>query len=140
MMVVGILVLFLAVPSGWLADRFGKRKLVAASGLVAAVGTAAALVWPGISGLFVGGILIGAGVGLFYPTNWALGTEIVPSDQAGRYLGLSNLAGAGAGAVGAYIGGPIADNQGYVLLFAIYGVLFLVSSMALWGVKDFKEA
>ena len=37
------------------------------------------------------------------------------------------LAGAGAGAIGAYIGGPIADSFGYVFLFAIYGVLFLLS-------------
>jgi MFS family permease len=140
MMVVGILILALAIPSGWLADRFGKRKLVAASGLLAAFGTAAALLAPGISGLYIGGLFIGAGVGLFYPANWALGTEIVPDDQAGRYFGLSNLAGAGAGAVGAYIGGPIADNQGYVLLFTIFGLLFLVSSLALWGVRGYKEA
>jgi MFS family permease len=69
-----------------------------------------------------------------------LGTELVPKEEAGRYLGLSNLAGAGAGAVGAYIGGPIADffitanpdlpGIGYVLLFAIYGTLFLLSSLA----------
>jgi len=139
MMVVGVLILALAIPSGWLADRFGKRKLVAASGFIAATGTAAALLAPGISGLYIGGLFIGAGVGLFYPANWALGTEIVPNDQAGRYLGLSNLAGAGAGAVGAYIGGPIADNQGYVLVFAIFGVLFLVSTLALLGVRGYKE-
>jgi hypothetical protein len=29
--------------------------------------------------------------------------------EAGRFLGISNLAGAGAGAIGTYIGGPIAD-------------------------------
>jgi hypothetical protein len=43
--------------------------------------------------------------------------------------------------VGAYIGGPIADfftghvpqapGLGYVLLFAIYGVLFLFSTLAI---------
>jgi MFS family permease len=140
LMVVGVLILALAIPSGWLADRFGKKKLVAASGLLAAFGTAAALLAPGISGLYIGGLFIGAGVGLFYTANWALGTEIVPDDQAGRYFGLSNLAGAGAGAVGAYIGGPIADNQGYVLLFTIFGLLFLVSSLALWGVRGYKES
>jgi MFS family permease len=73
---------------------------------------------------------------LFYSASWALGTEIVPQDQAGRYLGISNLAGAGAGAIGAYIGGPIADHVGYVLLFAIYGGLFLLSVLALKGVRE----
>jgi predicted MFS family arabinose efflux permease len=49
---------------------------------------------------------------------------------------VSNLAGAGAGAVGAYIGGPIADNQGYVLLFAIYAALFLLSVVPLLGIRE----
>jgi hypothetical protein len=70
----------------------------------------------------------------------------VPQAEAARYLGISNLAGAGAGAVGAYIGGPIADyfttrfpdipGIGYVLLFAMYGVLFLGSVLALARVKE----
>ena len=51
------------------------------------------------------------------------------------------MAGAGTGAVGGYIGGPVADfitthvpdipGLGYVLLFAIYGILFLLSVVAL---------
>ena len=86
--------------------------------------------------LYIGAALIGAALGLFFSANWALGTEIVPKDQAGRYLGLSNLAGAGAGAIGAYIGGPIADEMGYVLLFAIYGTLFLLSIVALIGIRE----
>ena len=70
--------------------------------------------------------------------NWALGTDLVPSAEAGRYLGVSNLAGAGAGIVGAGIGGPMADffnayqvGLGYLVIFAIYGALFLLSSVTL---------
>jgi MFS family permease len=135
-MFVGIFVLLTAIPSGWLADRLGKKPLIAAGGLLAALGTATALVFPQMAAVYVGGSFIGAAVGLFYSANWALGTEIVPREEAGRYLGISNLAGAGAGAVGAYIGGPIADHSGYVLLFAIYGMLFLVSILALQRVNE----
>jgi MFS family permease len=135
-MFVGVFVLLVALPGGWLADRFGKKPLVAVSGFLAALGTFIALIVPVITGVYIGACLIGAGVGLFYSTNWALGTEIVPPEQAGRFLGLSNLAGAGAGAIGAYIGGPIADNAGYVLLFTIYGVLFLLSTLALRGIDE----
>jgi predicted MFS family arabinose efflux permease len=59
----------------------------------------------------------------------------VPEDRAGEFLGLSNLAGAGAGAVGAYIGGPIGDSSGYVLLMSIYGVMVLLSIFAVFGIK-----
>jgi MFS family permease len=88
----------------------------------------------------VGSCLIGAGTGLFYAANWALGTDLVPREQAARYLGLSNLAGAGAGAIGAYIGGPIADSRGYVLLYAIYGALFILSAVPLLAIQERRSA
>ena len=135
-MIVGVFVLITALPSGWLADRVGKKPLIAVSCVLGALGTFTLLAIPDVAVLYVGAALIGAALGLFFSANWALGTEIVPRDQAGRYLGLSNLAGAGAGAIGAYIGGPIADEMGYVLLFAIYGSLFLLSIVALIGIRE----
>jgi MFS family permease len=135
-MFVGVFIMLTALPSGWLADRVGKKPLIAISGLLGAVGTFVVLAIPNLTVVYVGACVIGAAVGLFYSANWALGTELVPQEQAGRYLGLSNLAGAGAGAIGAYIGGPIADRLGYVLLFAIYGSLYLISILALAGIRE----
>jgi MFS family permease len=150
MMVVGILILLCALPSGWLADRIGRRQLVALSGIVAAIGTLVLIASPSMSVIYVGGCLIGAATGTFFTTNWALGTDIVPKKEAGKYLGISNLAGAGAGAVGGYIGGPIADyfttrapqspEIGYLLIFAIYGVLFLLSTVVLMRVRGKFDA
>lgn len=144
-MFVGVFILLLAFPSGWLADRVGRKPLVAISGLLAALGTLILILAPNLTVIYIGGVIVGAATGLFYTANWALGTDLVPKAQAGRYLGISNLAGAGAGAVGAYIGGPLADlitqhvptnpGLGYVLLFGIYGVLFLLSVVALTKVK-----
>jgi MFS family permease len=141
MMVVGLFILVSALSSGWLGDRFGHRRLVAISGIVAALGTLILLLSPSLIVIYIGGCIVGLATGLFFTANWALGTALVPKEEAGRYLGLSNLAGAGAGAVGAYIGGPIADyftvqapdqpGLGYLLLFTVYGVLFLLSVIAL---------
>ena len=139
-MLVGAFIFLTAIPSGWLADRVGKKPLVALAGLLAAAGTLVVLWTPSLATINAGACLIGAGLGFFYSANWALGTDIVPREQAGRYLGLSNLAGAGAGAVGAYIGGPIADKMGYVLLFSIYAVLFLLSIVPLVGIRVSKAA
>jgi len=145
MMVVGLFILVAALPSGWLSDRIGHKRLVAISGILAALGTLIFLLSPSLTPIYIGASLIGVAAGLFFTANWALGTALVPKEEAGRYLGLSNLAGAGAGAVGSYIGGPIADyftvrvpsqpGLGYVLLFAIYGVLFLLSVVALRKVR-----
>jgi MFS family permease len=80
---------------------------------------------------------------LFVTANWALGTDLVPPGEAGRYLGISNLAGAGAGIVGSGIGGLVADainhyymGLGYFAIFAAYAVLFALSSVALLWVRD----
>ncbi|MGD8812950.1 MAG: MFS transporter [Anaerolineales bacterium] len=145
MMVVGVFILLSALPSGWLADRFGPKRLVAISGGMAVLGTLIIILTTNMSMIYVGGCLIGIATGVFFTANWALGTELVPKHEAGRYLGISNLAGAGAGAVGAYIGGPIADfftvhvpevpGLGYVVLFGIYGMMFLLSVISLRGVK-----
>jgi MFS family permease len=142
---VGLFILLSTLPAGWLTDRFGEKRMVAVAGLIALAGTLIALSIPSLPAIYVGGCLIGIGAGFFYSANWALGTLLVPREEAGRYLGISNLAGAGAGAVGAYIGGPIADfvtaqvphlaGFGYVLLFTIYGLLFLFSVLVLTQVK-----
>ena len=135
-MFVGVAILIASLPAGWLTDKFGKKPMIAFSGILATIGTITVAASTGMVMLYVGGLLIGLAIGVFYSANWALGTSIVPAEQAGRYLGLSNLAGAGAGAIGAYIGGPIGDGMGYVLLMSIYGFLFLVSTFALFGIKE----
>jgi Na+/melibiose symporter-like transporter len=135
-MFVGVAILLSSIPAGFLTDKFGKKPLIAISGIMAGVGTFIIIIAPDMTLMYVGGLLIGLAMGIFYSANWALGTEIVPADQAGRYLGLSNLAGAGAGAVGAYIGGPIGDGRGYVFLMLLFGALFFLSTFALIGIKQ----
>jgi MFS family permease len=146
MMLVGIFILISALPAGWLVDKVGRKQVVAWSGLIAAVGTGVTLFATDLMLVFVGGSIIGIATGVFYTASWALGTSLVPKNEAGRYLGISNLAGAGAGAVGAYIGGPVADfftrntpdvpGLGYVVIFAIYGLLFLFSTLLLVKIQE----
>ena len=141
MMVVGFVTLLSALPSGWLSDRLGQKRLVALSGLLAAVGTAVLLTitWvPNLGLMYLVGCILGLSAGLFMTTNWALGTRLIPPAEAGRYLGIANLAGAGAGMIGAGIGGLVADflnaslpGLGYFVLFAGYGILFLLSILSL---------
>jgi MFS family permease len=59
-------------------------------------------------GLFVFGSILGAGIGLFLTSNWALANSLAPETEAGKYLGLTNLATAGSGAL-ARLEGPALD-------------------------------
>jgi MFS family permease len=143
----GAVALFLlpsAIGGGYYADRIGRKRLVALSGIIAATGTFLLLLANGMPMVIVCGSIIGLGTGLFMATNWALGTDLVPKDKAGKYLGISNLAGAGAGIVGAGIGGPIADffntlqpGLGYFVIITLYGILFLCSILVLNQIKSF---
>ncbi len=144
--VVGIFTLLATLPGGALSDRFGRRKLVGISGAVGALGALILLTTiftPRLPLIYVAGILLGSATGLFYATSWALGVSLVPEEQAGRYLGVSNLAGAGAGMVGTGIGGPIADwinriqpGMGYFVIFGAYALLLILSVVTLRWVQS----
>ncbi len=136
MLFVGLSIFISSIPAGWLTDKFGRKPVCAFSGVLATAGTIVVTTSVSVTMLYIGGVMIGVAMGFFYSASWALGTTLVPKDQAGRYLGIQNLAGAGAGAIGAYIGGPIGDATGFTLLMSIFGFLFLVSTVALFGVKD----
>jgi len=135
-MFVGIAILISSIPAGWLTDKFGRKPVCAFSGVLAMVGTIVVIVSVNMVMLYVGGLLVGIAIGFFYSASWALGTTLVPKEEAGRYLGIQNLAGAGAGAIGAYIGGPIGDSVGFTVLMSLFGLLFLISTLALFGIKD----
>ena len=141
-----VFTLLSALPAGWLSDRIGQRRLLAVSGILSAAGTAFLLstVWlPDMGIIYLAGCILGLATGLFVTVNWALGTRLVPPAEAGRYLGVSNLAGAGAGMIGSGIGGPLADylnaslpGLGYFTIFAGYALLFFFSVACLRGVED----
>jgi MFS family permease len=110
--VIGIFIIITAIFSGWISNWIGRKRLVFISGFVAALGNILLLItiWvPQLYIVYIAGTIIGIAAGLFMTANWALGTDLVPPQEAGRYLGISNLAGAGAGIVGAGIGGLVAD-------------------------------
>jgi MFS family permease len=136
MMFVGLAIFISSIPAGWVSDKIGKKPVCAISGALALLGTIIIIVSPSNTVLYIGGVLIGLATGFFYSASWALGTGLVPKKEAGRYLGIHNLAGAGAGAIGGYIGGPIGDKAGFSVLMGIFGLLFLISTLALFGIKE----
>jgi len=141
--VVGVFLLTFALLGGVLSDRVGRKRPLFLAGLIGAAGTFGLLLSTSFPHVLISGCVIGVGAGVFMATSWALGTDLAPSEAAGKYLGISNLAGAGAGIVGAGIGGPLADffnglrpGLGYQVIFAIYGALFLFSSLSLSRVRE----
>jgi MFS family permease len=142
---VGVSTLISALGGGWLADRLGHKRLVGISAVTAAGGAFMLLgtIWaPNLALIYAAGVVLGLSAGLFMTANWALGTDLVPPAEAGRYLGISNLAGAGAGIIGTGIGGLMADTLngyrpglGYFAIFAGFAIILVLSAVTLAGVR-----
>jgi MFS family permease len=54
-------------------------------------------------------VAVGIGAGAFLAVDWALMTDIIPRESAGRYMGISNVGTALAGPIPAIAGGLLLD-------------------------------
>ena len=138
--VIGLVLLLVTLPTGWLADRIGRKPLVAAAGVIAAAGTAMVLVvrTPGL--LTAAGALLGLSIGMFLSANWALVTDLVPASESARYLGIANIATAGGSGMARLMGGALIDplnrlfgspSAGYLSLYGLALLGFLIGTAAI---------
>lgn len=146
MAILAVAIALIVFPAGALSDRIGRKPLVVFSGLVGAVGSLLLLLARSYTHLLLFGGVLGLSIGVFLSANWALLTDLVPEEEAGRYLGISNLATAGAGVV-AGIGGPIMDlfnaqapGRGYVALYVLAAACYLVGTALLVRVREVRRA
>ncbi len=131
MAVMGAAIFLLAVPTGVLADRMGRRPLNIFAALLGAGATAALLFVVNVWQLVIVGGLVGASAGIFMSVNWAWAADLAPPQEAGRYLGLSNLATAGASALSRLVAGPIIDGGNALQVGIGYDLLFFVLALAM---------
>ena len=126
----------LVLIGGWLTDKYGAKRILTIATYVSALGILLMLFATDMRGLMIFGGVLGAGIGLFLTSNWALANSLAPEAEAGKYLGLTNLATAGSGAL-ARLEGPALDWLnvlspgawiGYKGLF-IFGALCMLSSL-----------
>lgn len=82
----------LVFPAVWLSARFGRRRLNLLAGALIVPGIFRLVFARGVSFLLVFGGLIGMGTGIFLSANWALLTDLIPQEKAGKYLGFTHLA------------------------------------------------
>jgi MFS family permease len=96
---------------------------------------------PIYSWIISAGVLIGFAAGAFLSTNWALATDLIPQSEAARYLGLTNLASAGGGALARLIG-PVIDffngyvfGLGYSVMLGTCFCYFVIGSILIWRIR-----
>jgi Na+/melibiose symporter-like transporter len=131
---VGVFLIVSVYPAGRLSDRFGRKPIILLSGFLGIIGISILFITKSYAGVLVCGGFMGLSTGAFLSTNWALATDLVPAGEEARYLGLTNIATAGAGAL-ARLTGPLIDffnarqiNLGYSVMLGMCIIFFAIGS------------
>ena len=134
-----IALVLLSLAGGWLADKFGPKRLLYAASFMSSFGFILLGLARSPAMLMLYGSVLGAGIGLFLTCSWALANQLAPAGEPGKYLGLTNLATAGSGAL-ARLEGPLIDRLnaaypgvwlGYLGMFAFGALCTLLSAFLL---------
>ena len=147
----GLIFVITYIPSGWIADRFSSRKLLAYSLLA----TALLGVWfstmPSYSSLLVIYGAWGVATGLtFWSAHIKLVAMLAKKDQQGKFFGILD---GGRGLVEAFLATVAIALFAYVLsqesgstslalkqvIYLYIGVLLLVAPLIYWLLDDFEE-
>ena len=147
----GLIFMISYVPSGWLADRFSSRKLLACSLLI----TALLGIWfstmPSYSSLLVIYGAWGIATGLtFWSAHIKLVAMLAKKDQQGKFFGILD---GGRGLVEAILATIAITLFAYVLsqesgstsmalrqvIYLYIGVLLVVSPLVYWLLDDFED-
>lgn len=143
MAAIGVAITVLVFPAGWLSDKIGRWSLNIIAGIMAAVGIALLVFARSVGAVYAFGAIIGMATGVFVSVNWALATDLIPHDEGGKFLGFTNFATAGAGAI-SRLGGPLIDGinaiwpgsfAGYPVTFGLAAVATLVGALLLVRVR-----
>jgi len=141
-----VLIIF-SLLAGYMGDHLGRKRIHIISGFIGAFGAVLLIFAHTPAQLIAYGCIMGIGLGIFMSTNWAMANQMAPAAEAGKYMGLTNIATAGSAAV-ARLEGPMIDffnNNvaagkfvGWTVLFAVSAVLMVASSLAMRNVPDTK--
>ena len=165
--VIVLFALLVSLPAAELSHRTGRKAMILGSAALGVVGTIGLIaspyrVLPGFmvdfaAGLFhlppnlsqalYFGILVGVSAGTFLSVDWAFMMDVIPMDEAGRFLGFSNIATAGSGVIAGFVGGFLIDYfnarghifgqpGGYPATFIVYVFFFIAGGLAILRVRE----
>lgn len=157
-------------PGARASDRYGRRPFILIGGLLGAAGVLMLVfshyqvvptqvlaplarmlrVPPLAAQATLLGVVIGIGYGLFFSVDWAFIQDVIPSEEAGLFMGFSNIATAGSGIIARFIGGFLLDpfNRGpqllglpggFPVIFSLFSVSLLVGALLILKVPEVRK-
>ena len=135
---VGIIVAL--VPSGVLSDRIGRRKpFVIVASVIVAASAVVPILSPTVTGALVSVAIGGLGIGIYLAVDQALMTQVLPnSADAGKDLGVLNIAQAGGQVVAPLVASLVIGIAGYPVLYGFAAVMALLAAVAVLPIKSVR--
>lgn len=136
----GLARLVLAIPSGRLSDRFGRRPTLAAGGAASALGS----LWCGLAGSFpeflAARFVAGAGAAMVLTTGTIVLADISTPERRGRVMALYQGTFLFAVGIGPFPGGLLAEHFGMAVPFHVQaGASAIVGAIAWFAVSETRE-
>jgi MFS family permease len=130
--VYGLARFVVALPTGQLADRAGRRVALAAGGLVTAAGNLLCAYAPTFGALVGARFVAGAGAALIITTGAIVLADIAPPARRGRMMAIYQGVFLFAVGVGPLPGGLIAGRFGLAAPFLVYAVAGVLVTAVAW--------
>lgn len=137
--VIGMLVV--VYSAGRVSDKMGRKPIAFSSAVLGSLGILIIILYQSYTSIMIAAGILGVATGAFSSTNWALATDLVTKGKEARYLGLANMATAGAGVLAGMIGPlidhyeTITDDLGYQIMLVACLVFFVLGGLLLLKVK-----
>ena len=141
--------LLAAIPGARISSRIGRKPVLYVAIALGSIGGLLLAVAPAYWMVVAAAVPIGICSGVFLGVDWALMTDIIPKAESGRYMGISNIAVAGAGPIGSAVGGLItfvvalfiadramAADLGFRFLFVVMALELVLGGLALRRVRE----
>jgi MFS family permease len=122
--------------AGRFADRRGRRPVVVAGTLLAALAGLLYMVPAGLPGLIVARLVLGAGEGMVFTAGSAWIVDLAPEGRRGRVIGLYGLAVWTGLSIGPLIGEALLRVSSYELVWAFAAAAPLVGAMVAIRLPD----
>ncbi len=116
--------------TGAVSDRYGRKRLITAGMLVQAVALVIIAAAHGFTGWAAGAVVLGLGTAMVYPTLLAVVGDVAHPTWRGRAVGVYRVWRDLGYAVGAVLGGAVADGLGLRAAVWVAAAVSLLSGVA----------
>jgi MFS family permease len=139
--VYAVTLLSTVVVGGIWSDRAGRRKVfVSGAGLVMAFAALLLAFWPTWPGALVAAAVLGLGFGVYQSVDFALMTEVLPSEaDRGRDLGVVNIANTLPQVLAPVLAAPVVTHLGgYPVLYVLAAISGAAGAVLVYRIRSVR--